>query len=252
VVWGPERDVHTAADEIRLRYVDATDGVPNETRQPFPDGSTDFERILPGPDRMYPDTDSPPTRVTRERVERLRVALPERTWEREARYVAAGVPVPVVHYLVRRGGAALVDRVGGGAGVDLRFTAFFFGERVKGLRRAGVSVDRIPEEAWVELFRAFAARPARREAWEALVRLLAADASRTLTALLGELGLDGEPPGWRAMLPRWLETAEREAGGRDPGRMLRHATGQAMRALRGRVPASVVVPAVQSAAQVRR
>ncbi len=72
VVWGPERDVHTAAEEIRLRYVDATDGVPNETRQPFADGHTDFERILPGPDRMYPDTDSPPTRVTRERVDRLR------------------------------------------------------------------------------------------------------------------------------------------------------------------------------------
>ena len=93
VVWGPERDVRTAADEIRLRYVDATDGIPNETRQPFADGSTDFERILPGPDRMYPDTDSPPTRVTRERVDRLRAALPERPWEREARYVAAGVPV---------------------------------------------------------------------------------------------------------------------------------------------------------------
>ena len=71
IVWGPERDTRTAAEEIRIRYAEATDGVPNETRQPFEDGSTDFERILPGPDRMYPDTDSPPTRVTRERVERL-------------------------------------------------------------------------------------------------------------------------------------------------------------------------------------
>ena len=35
--------------------------MPFETRQPFEDGHTDFERILPGPDRMYPDTDSPPT-----------------------------------------------------------------------------------------------------------------------------------------------------------------------------------------------
>ena len=71
VVWGPAEDADTAINEIRIRYGDATLGVPNETRQPFRDGSTDFERILPGPDRMYPDTDSPPTRVTRERVERL-------------------------------------------------------------------------------------------------------------------------------------------------------------------------------------
>jgi glutamyl-tRNA(Gln) amidotransferase subunit E len=251
VVWGPERDVHTATDEIRLRYVDAADGIPNETRQPFPDGSTDFERILPGPDRMYPDTDSPPTRVTRERVERLRTALPERPWEREARYVAAGVPVPVVHYLVRRGGAALVDRVVAEAGADLREAAFFFGERLKGLRRAGVAVERIPADAWVELFRAFAARAARREAWHILVRRMAERVGESVAGLLGELGLDSEPPGWRAMLPRWMERAEAEAYDRDPGRVLRHATGKVMDTLRGRVPASVVLPAVQSVAEVR-
>ncbi|HEX9187166.1 MAG TPA: Glu-tRNA(Gln) amidotransferase subunit GatE, partial [Vicinamibacteria bacterium] len=174
VVWGPERDCRTAADEVRLRYVDATDGVPHETRQPFADGSTDFERILPGPDRMYPDTDSPPTRVTRERVGRLRAALPERPWDREARYAAAGVPVPVIHYLVRRGGASTVDRVVAEAGADLRRAAFFFGERLKGLRRRGVAVDAVGEDAWVELFHALAARPARREAWAALVRRMAA------------------------------------------------------------------------------
>ncbi|RLB51264.1 MAG: Glu-tRNA(Gln) amidotransferase GatDE subunit E, partial [Deltaproteobacteria bacterium] len=54
VVWGPHQDTLTAVEEIRLRYVDAIDGVPNETRQPYEDGTTDFERILPGPDRMYP------------------------------------------------------------------------------------------------------------------------------------------------------------------------------------------------------
>jgi glutamyl-tRNA(Gln) amidotransferase subunit E len=252
VVWGPERDVGTAATEIRLRYVDATDGVPNETRQPFADGSTDFERILPGPDRMYPDTDSPPTRVTRERVSRLRATLPERPWEREARYVKAGVPVPVVHYLVRRGGATLVDRVVSEAAADLRSTAFFFGERLKGVRRAGVAVDRIREDAWVELFRAFAARPARRDAWEILARRMALREGESVAGLLGELGLDDEPSGWREMLPRWVEAAEREAYDGDAGRILRHATGQVMQALRGRVPAGVVIDAVQAIVEVRR
>jgi glutamyl-tRNA(Gln) amidotransferase subunit E len=251
VVWGPERDVHTAADEIRLRYADATEGVPNETRQPFADGSTDFERILPGPDRMYPDTDSPPTRVTRERVERLRAALPEPPWEREARYAAAGVPVPVVRYLVRRGGALLVDRVVAEASAGVREAAFFFGERVKGLRRAGVAVDRIAEETWVELFRAFAARPVRREAWNGLVRRLAAGDGGAVAPLLRELRLDGEPAGWRESLPRRVNEAQREAYDRDPGRLLRHATGRAMDALRGRVPARLVVEAVRAAAEVR-
>ncbi len=252
LVWGPERDVHTAADEIRLRYGDATDGVPNETRQPKADGSTDFERILPGPDRMYPDTDSPPTRVTRERVDRLRTSLPERPWQREERYREAGVPTGLAHYLVRRGGAALVDRVVAEAGAELRSAAHFFGERLKGLRRDGVAVDRVPEDGWVELFRAFAARPARRDAWEILVRRMAARQGESVSGLLGELGLDSEPHGWRAMIPRWVAAAEREAYDRDPGRVLRHATGQVMNTLRGRVPAALVIEAVREAAEVSR
>ena len=112
-------------------------GVPNETRQPFADGSTDFERILPGPDRMYPDTDSPPTRVTRERVARLRAGLAERPWEREARYSAAGVADPVIHFLIRRGGAAIVDRLARETGADLKQACFLLGEKLVYLRREG-------------------------------------------------------------------------------------------------------------------
>ena len=69
VVWGVESDTVTAAKEIQLRFADAIEGIPHETRQAFDDGSTDFERILPGPDRMYPDTDSPAaTRHSRART----------------------------------------------------------------------------------------------------------------------------------------------------------------------------------------
>jgi Glu-tRNA(Gln) amidotransferase subunit E-like FAD-binding protein len=252
VVWGPEADTRTAAEEIRTRFADATDGVPNETRQPFPDGSTDFERILPGPDRMYPDTDSPPTRVARERVERLREALPERPWEREARYAAAGVPVNTAHYLIRRGGAARVDHVVSECGADLRFAAFFFGERLKGLRRSGVPVEDIPEERWCELFRAFGQHPARREAWAALVTRLAEEPRETTAEALGALGLDGEPAGWRDRLPGWLDEAASEVYDEDPGRLVRHATGRVMTELRGRVPAGAVVEAVRNTLEAGR
>lgn len=251
LVWGPERDVRTAADEVRLRYIDAIDGVPNETRQPFADGHTDFERILPGPDRMYPDTDSPPTRVLRDRVERLRQALPESPWARQDRYVKAGVPVPVVHYLIRRGGARLVDRVVAEAGADLRFAAFLFGERTKGLRRAGVPVDAISADTWVALFRAFAERPVLREAWETIVRRLAAAPQRPLPALFAELDLAKEPPGWRRDLPTWVAAAFAAAGRRPLEKKTRHAAGQVMHRLRGRVPAAIALPAVASTTEVQ-
>ena len=92
LVFGPEVDCHTAVEEIRLRFVDAIKGVPQETRQALTGGYTTFERILPGPDRMYPDTDSPPTQITPERVAEARSRLRPPPWERIAKYGALRVP----------------------------------------------------------------------------------------------------------------------------------------------------------------
>jgi glutamyl-tRNA(Gln) amidotransferase subunit E len=245
LVWGPERDTKTAAEEIRIRYAEATDGVPHETRQPFADGSTDFERILPGPDRMYPDTDSPPTRVTRERVERLRQALAERPWDREARYAAAGVPASTSHFLIRRGGAALVDHVVSECGADLRHAAFLFGERVKGLDRAGTTVDELSREDWCALFQAFAERPALRDAWAALVIQVALVPPTTVPKALNELGYDRELPDWREQLAAGLEEARETVYDDDPGRLARHAAGVVMRRLRGHVPARTALEALK-------
>lgn len=245
LVWGPETDTRTALDEVRLRYVAALDGVPNETRQPFADGSTDFERILPGPDRMYPDTDSPPTSLTPERIERLRAGLPPPPWEREQRYGAAGVPRPTIHYLIRRGGADLVDRVVADAGADLRRAAFLFGERLKGLQRGGLDVAEIEPERWEALFRLLAERPVLWEAIDTLVEQLVVGGERSLAEMIEERGLGRAPEEWRRSLTARLAAARPDHAVAPAGRR-RFAMGLAMAALRGRVPAREVARALES------
>jgi len=54
----------------------AFEGVPNETRKALADGTTLFERVLPGPNRMYPDTDSAPIPLDEATIEEIRAALP--------------------------------------------------------------------------------------------------------------------------------------------------------------------------------
>ena len=244
VVWGPAEDTVTAADEIRLRYVDALAGVPNETRQPFPDGSTDFERILPGPDRMYPDTDSPPSRVTRERVERLREALAPRPWEREARYSAAGVPRSTTYFLIRRGGARLVDKVAAECGAPVRRACELFGERLKGLRRAGVAVDAVPDARWCELFREGGRNALLWQAWDLLVRAMAERPETPVADLVAEKGLGSAPQAWRAAAGKAVAAAEAAAYRPGRERVARFAMGLAMRDLRGKVPALDVAAAI--------
>jgi glutamyl-tRNA(Gln) amidotransferase subunit E len=91
VVWGPEEDVDTAAREILIRAREAFDGVPSETRQAFADGTSGFERILPGAERMYPDTDTPPVPIPDVWVAEVEARLPERPWESQDRFVARGL-----------------------------------------------------------------------------------------------------------------------------------------------------------------
>ncbi len=92
LVWGPPADAEMGAREIIIRAREATIGIPSETRQALEDGTNGFERILPGPDRMYPDTDLPPKRITVDRIERIRATLPQPVWEREAWYQSLALP----------------------------------------------------------------------------------------------------------------------------------------------------------------
>ena len=86
---------------VAERAREAIAGVPGETRDPLPDGRTRYSRPLPGRDRMYPETDIPPIRITAERLEQIRSHLPERPEELELRLANShGLPLEVVRQLV--------------------------------------------------------------------------------------------------------------------------------------------------------
>jgi glutamyl-tRNA(Gln) amidotransferase subunit E len=74
-----------ALARVARRASAALRGVPGETRDPLPDGRTRYSRPLPGRDRMYPETDVPPIRITAEHLARLREHLPERPGELRSR-----------------------------------------------------------------------------------------------------------------------------------------------------------------------
>jgi glutamyl-tRNA(Gln) amidotransferase subunit E len=112
LVWGPAEDTGTGAEEIIIRAREAAECVPQETRQHMTDKCrTDFERILPGPDRMYPDTDSAPVAISRERVERITAVTAPLPWDREKQYRALGIPEHLARQLAIHPRARLYDRL---------------------------------------------------------------------------------------------------------------------------------------------
>ena len=65
----------------------AIEGVPEETRDPLPDGQSVYSRPLPGKARMYPETDVRPILVDEKILESIRLNLPELPEEKAARFV---------------------------------------------------------------------------------------------------------------------------------------------------------------------
>lgn len=88
VLIAEEREKARHAGEIVIaRAHTALEGVPKETRDPLPDGSSSYSRPLPGKARMYPETDVPPIRITQEKLDLIKANLPEMPEQRLARFV---------------------------------------------------------------------------------------------------------------------------------------------------------------------
>ncbi|MDP2914929.1 MAG: Glu-tRNA(Gln) amidotransferase subunit GatE [Candidatus Aminicenantes bacterium] len=145
VVWGPEADAKLAAQEVINRAKEATIGIPSETRQALKDGTNGFERILPGPDRMYPDTDLPPKRVPVERLDRLRAKLPPRVPEREQWYKEIGIPADLIQFLSVSPFARLFETSVKDDGLSPKFTSIVLAQYPKRLRKKNLPVERLDE-----------------------------------------------------------------------------------------------------------
>jgi len=66
-----------ALKAVTERAREALRGVPEETRAANPDGTTRYMRPRPGAARMYPETDVPPIKISKDHIEELRAKLPE-------------------------------------------------------------------------------------------------------------------------------------------------------------------------------
>lgn len=133
VLWGPGDDIKTAIETVSERMKLAFEGVPNETRKSFADGTTMFERVLPGRDRMYPDTDSPPIPLSDEYIEELRRDLPVEIAERFRQMDEWKIPADTHKYLLSKNLVEMVERIAGDFGFSHRQTGCFLGHTLKNL-----------------------------------------------------------------------------------------------------------------------
>ncbi|MCL2435729.1 MAG: Glu-tRNA(Gln) amidotransferase subunit GatE [Lentimicrobiaceae bacterium] len=133
IFWSPEADVKTALETIEERALMSFDGVPNETRKSFVDGTTIFERVLPGADRMYPDTDSAPIPILSSYIEELRKNIPDEVVERYAQLVKWNVPQDCYNYIFTHNFFPLIKTIVEELKLNPKRVGVFFGQKLKHL-----------------------------------------------------------------------------------------------------------------------
>ena len=111
VFWTTNDDLQTALETIEERCRLAFSGVPNETRKGLPDGTTIFERVLPGPNRMYPDTDSAPIQIEVKLIKELENNLPQEISEQMRKLRNWGIPKDSFKHIFIRNLFPLLEKI---------------------------------------------------------------------------------------------------------------------------------------------
>lgn len=132
--WAPEEDVKTALETISERCKMAFSGVPNETRKSLPDGITLFERVLPGADRMYPDTDSAPIPILDELIEESRTGLPVGLSERKEQLVKWNVPDDAYTYILRNNLMPVLEELSAEHGISPKRLGLLYAHLLKSMQ----------------------------------------------------------------------------------------------------------------------
>ncbi len=188
IVWGADEDVKTALETIQERCRMAVEGVPNETRKSLPDGTTVFERVLPGPDRMYPDTDSAPIAIDDHAIEKKKSLIPPEVSDSYYHLRHWQVPEDTYTYLLKRNLVPLMKQVVDDFDLDPKFVGTLLGHVLKHAEGQVTSVGPLDHEHLYRLFEFVHGRRLHPEILKEMLPYVHARPESRLEDILDELG----------------------------------------------------------------
>ena len=185
--------IENARDALKAvveRAREALRGVPEETRAAKPDGTTRYMRPRPGAARMYPETDVPPIKITREYVERLREKLPELPEKKVKRLMGSyGINEKLARQLLDSGYDELFEVIVRETNVTPTVVAATLTETFKSLKRDGVKIEALTNKQIIEVFRLVGLEKTSKEAIPEIVKWLTEHENAEPMEAVRELGL---------------------------------------------------------------
>jgi glutamyl-tRNA(Gln) amidotransferase subunit E len=179
-----------ASAQVTFRAMKALDGVPEETRRMLEGASTAYMRPLPGAARMYPETDVLPVLIDDARWSAIRV--PELLTTKTLRYsLKYEIEPNYAAQLASSEKLPLFERAVG-EGIKPKLAAFTILSTSTELRREGIEIRNVPDDAYLAIWHAVQQGKAAKEAIADLLRSVASGSTvdDALNKLVPSITLD--------------------------------------------------------------
>lgn len=168
----------------------ALEGVPAETRTPLPNGTTRYARPRPGAERMYPETDVRPVKITDSRHKRILSSMPESLKSKKKRFVETlDLSEELASLIVRSLNLDTFERVIDETEVSPTLVAVTLENTLVSLNREGVPVENISEDLILQVFYAIEAEEISAEALPDILSYLAENPDHNLANAVSALDL---------------------------------------------------------------
>jgi len=159
-------------------------GVPKEVRKALENGDSEYMRPLPGAARLYPETDVPPIRIAKDKIEKIRKNLPELLEEKHERHKKEVISKfklseELAHQLVASGKKKLFDDLIS-MGADPKIIATTLTSTLAFLKREGVPIEKLEERHYREIFEKLKAKVIAKEAIPEILKVFAKEPEITI------------------------------------------------------------------------
>jgi len=189
VADNPE-NARDALKAVVERASEAVKGVPEETRAANPDGTTRYMRPRPGAARMYPETDIPPTKITRDYIKAVSSRLPELPEQKLERLMKDyGLNQKLAKQILDSEYSELFEVILKESGVSSTTVAVFLTETLKALKRDGVQIEKVSENKMREIFRSISSGELTKEALPEIFSWLSKHEDESIQEAISGLGL---------------------------------------------------------------
>ena len=187
-------NAENATDALKAvleRAKEAVTGVPAETRAANADGTSRYMRPRPGAARMYPETDIPPSLITRDLLEKVRANMPEPAEKKRERLMKEfGLNEKLAKQVIDSDYSSLFEVIVKESGVAATTVAAFLTETVKALKREGIAVENVSDEQLRAIFRGVGSGLLAKEAVADVFTWLSKHEGKNLAGRFGWFGLE--------------------------------------------------------------